>query len=538
MALSSKKVQGETESNCYTMGTEEDYSQIQNALASIGLSAALIFSTDILRQGIGLLSRIAMARYLPIAGYGNFAVGLALLELSGIVALAGIPVGLSRYLPRQQTDQEQRDFLSISVQIVGIMSVILMVSIFLAAGPVATFVFGEKDLVWVIRIFSAVLPFYAIFNLSIGGFRGYEQTYPRVLTQNILRPGLQLLGVLLCILIGYNTVGIAFAYAGGFVGVAVISVIILYRISELSVQDLTRRSPVGRYRELLAFSLPLVVWSGTWIIAKNSDLIILGIFKSGSQVGLYDVVFRMGLVTVSLFAPALGYLFQPIVSRFEMTGKWKRIDELYTVVTRWSVVATIPVFSLFFLFPGQIIGAFFGPKYQSGQVILQILLVGFMGGMLPGMTTNFLTGVGDTKPLMYISIGVMLLNILLNIALIPTYGVIGASTATVAARILGNSVQSYYIYDTYGVNPFNRKYTLPIGLMITVIASLYFFPIGLSKLNVLEALLVSTGLGLVFIFTILITRSIYNVEITLLDAFLDKIGVSIQISSYLKPFAR
>lgn len=520
------------------MGSGEDHSKIKPALASIGLSAVLLFGATLLGRGLGFLTRITMARYLPVDGYGNVVLGFTLMNLLGIVVLVGLPAALSRYLPQHQSDTERRAILSTAFQIVGILSVIFAAALFLAAKPVATLMFKNEGFVWIIRIFAGILPFYALFKLSLGGFRGYEQTYPRVLTQNVLRPGLQLAGIILFVLAGYDTAGIAFAYAMAFVGVGVISTVLLYRESELSVQGLTRRGSAGRYRELLAFSVPLAASTGTSVIAKNSDLIILGIFKSISKVGIYDVAFRMGLFVVVLFAPAFGYLFQPIISRFEAAGDWQRIDELYTVITRWSVIATVPVFALFFLFPGQTLTFFFGEKYQSGQTAMQILLVGFMIAMLPGLTSNFLTAVGDTKLLMYTSSGAMFLNVLANFALIPIYGIIGAAIATVTARIFGNTVQMYLIYNKYGVNPFNQGYIVPTALMSGLILLLFFAPVSLAGLTFIEATLVAVGIGILSIIIIFATRSIYAVELELIDIILGKIGLSVSVTRYLQPFVR
>lgn len=515
-----------------------EYSEIQSALRSIGLSAALIFGATLLSQGLGFLTRVVMTRYLPVDGYGNVVIGLSVLNLFGIAALAGMPNALSRYLPRQETTNERRSILVSTFQIVGVFSLTLTISVYLAGDLLATLVFGDQRLVWIIRIFAGILPFYAMFRLSLGGFRGYEATYPRIILQNVLRPGLQLAGIVVFVLIGYGTTGIAFAYGIAFVGVAVIGIVILYRKSECHVRDLAQHGSTRRYRELLTFSVPLAASGAINMIAKHSDLIILGIYKPSSLVGIYDVSFKMAVFLPLLFTPALGYLFTPIMSRLDANTELQRMDELYTVMTRWLVVAAFPIFALLFMFPGQSLGFFFGANYQDGQTALRILLIGFMIGLLPGMTGNFLTAVGETKLLMFISTGTMLLNVVVNIVLIPSYGIVGAAIATASARTFNIIFQYYFIYRMYSVNPFDRKYIIPTILMTGLFVSLFLAPISFTTLNFILAVPVAAGLGLVYIAFFLVTRSIYEVELLLVDELLKKIGVHISVSDYLQPFVR
>jgi len=75
--------------------------------------------------------------------------------------------------------------------------------------------------------------------------------------QNVLQPGLQFAGIVALVSIGYGTAEIAFACGMAFVAVAAVSIVLLYRGGEFSAGDLVRQGLIMRYRELLAFSVPL-----------------------------------------------------------------------------------------------------------------------------------------------------------------------------------------------------------------------------------------------------------------------------------------
>lgn len=512
--------------------------EIQSALESIGRSAALIFAATLLSQGLGFLTRVVMARYLPVDGYGNVVIGLSILNLAGIAALVGMPATLSRYLPRKENVKEKNKTVATAFQIVGVFSLALAVGLYLLAEPVARYVFGNTDLIWIIRIFAGVIPFYAVFRLCLGGFRGYETTMPRVVTQNILRPGFQLVGIVLFVSIGLGTDGIAIAYGLGFILVAVIALALFYWTSEFSMGELLSRQSMTKYRKLLAFSVPLAASGATMIIAKQSDLILLGIFLPSDRVGTYEVAFRMAMFSYVLFTPAVGYLFQPIISRFDANDQYEKIDALYTVATRWIVLGSFPAIVLFILFPEQTISLFFGAEYVGGGLALQILVVGFTVALIPGLTANFLTSVGKSKVVFYVSTAAMIINIIGNIVLIPLYGILGAAVATASARSFNNLSALYIIHREYGVHPFDRKFVVPTGLMVLIMGLVVITPLPLERLTFAQGFVVAATFGLTYLILCFATRSIYKVELSMADALFQRFGIPIRVSDRFDIFVR
>jgi len=516
--------------------TTVDQSEIKGALSSIGLSVILILGATFFSQGLGFITRITMARYLPIDGYGNVVLGISLLNLVGIAALAGLPQAISRYIPRKETQDERQIVISTSFQIVGTFSLVIALLILLLAEPIAKFVFNNSDLVWVFRIFAGILPFYALFKLSIGGFRGYEKTTPQVITDKALLPGLQLIGIAVFVTLGYNYAGIAFAYAVSFLLVSAVSIALIYRLGDFSVRTFFKINSGEQYRELLVFSIPLAASGAINTIAKHSDLVVLGIFLSSGPVGVYEISYRMALFVIFIFSPAVGYLLQPLLSRFDAAEDHKKMEQLYSVTTRWVVVASFPVFSLLLLFPEQTLSFFFREEYSRGALSLSILAVGFMASRLPGLTGTFLTATGKTKTILYISLATATINIGMNIILIPTLGIYGAAIATATAHIFNNTVQVYIMERKFGIHPFNRNYILPSIFMVGLFIGIYLSPIQLDRFTFQEGFVTAVGMGVAFLIFVLLTRSVYNVEAELAESLLHRVGISVPISRYLQPF--
>ncbi|WP_137285801.1 oligosaccharide flippase family protein [Halorussus salinisoli] len=515
-----------------------DHSEIQSALESISLSAILILGATLLSQGLGFVTRITMARYLPVDGYGNVVLGIAMLNLLGIIVLAGMPPALSRYIPRFESTGERQEIVVSSFHIVVVLSLIVSVVVYLLTVVLPRSWFGDVNLIRIFRIFALVIPFYAVIKLSIGSFRGYETTFPQIITDKVLLPGSRLVFIVLFVLAGYDTVGIALAHAVAFLVIAIGCFVLVHRVGSFSLTDFFHRGSMNRYRELLVFSAPLAASGGVNIIAKHSDVVLLGIFKSSTEAGTYELAFRMSLFLIFFFSPAIDYLFQPIVSRFHSEERFDDMDSLYTLTTRWIVVATFPVFVLFFLFSDQTMTFFFSDRYRAGGIALSILAFGAMVSRLPGLTGSILISTGRTKTIMYISFGTAFCNVFLNIVLIPFYGITGAAMATAATTVLNNILEMYIVYNMYEIHPFEREFVLPTMLIATIFGIISVSPVRFSDFSFLYSVVIAGGFGAVYLSLFLLTRSIYQVELHLVDQLFQRLGFSVRVSKTFQLFTR
>jgi O-antigen/teichoic acid export membrane protein len=144
---------------------------------------------------------------------------------------------------------------------------------------------------------------------------------------------------------------------------------------------------------------------------------------------------------------------------------------------------------------------------------------------------------GDTKVLMYVSGATAVLNLVLNVALIPVYGIVGAAIATLGSTLLNNGIQAFYVYSKTGIQPLNREMLIPIGLSL---ACMVGFEIVFSSNNisfVTSILITGVSASLLIIFIIL-TRSVYLIELKLADSVLNMAGIQLDLQNRLRCFTK
>jgi O-antigen/teichoic acid export membrane protein len=216
------------------------------------------------------------------------------------------------------------------------------------------------------------------------------------------------------------------------------------------------------YSELIEFSYPLMFSGIVWTALSWGDTFMIGYFMDDASVGLYDI----GLTTAALIgipASALGSLALPSFSDLGARGS-KKSAALKTT-TRWSFVATFPIFLLMILFSEQLLQLLFGPQYAEAGAALAVIAVGTFFANSTGQMNAYLKSDSHTKLMLYNNIANLVFNLSLNLLLIPTFGIIGAAIATAASTIF---VETLLIAETYrleGVTPFNKQMlkALPAG---------------------------------------------------------------------------
>jgi O-antigen/teichoic acid export membrane protein len=132
------------------------------------------------------------------------------------------------------------------------------------------------------------------------------------------------------------------------------------------------------------------------------------------------------------------------------------------------------------LFAGPILKLLWGPQYTAAATVLVVLVVGEIMGEMTGPVNKLLQSDDRTKLVMKNSFGHLVLNVVLNVLLVPSFGLFGAAVATTVSVIAIDAVLVYEVRSKVGINPYSWDLAKP------VVAS------------VPGALLVWMGLNLVF----------------------------------------
>lgn len=416
----------------------------ERILQTLVRGTALVFLGDVLGVGGSFLSRLVAARYLGPGQYGVVVLGLTFLNVLATVSLLGLPEGIAQQLPRLKDPVG-----AIRKPLIAVLSIAVAVSLllFVQASSVAS-VFEANGLAPVLGVFAAALPAVVAVRLLVGAFRGMESVGLRVLVQNVLYQAGAGAAVVVGVVIGVGPVGIAASWLVAAVAAAVVGSYAAYAKFDIVRGGTSSEVPL---RRTVAFSLPLMVSHGLWMLVEQSDGLVLGYFSHASSVGIYDASFTVARMLLVLNSAA-SFLVLPLFSRLHDEGDETTIRRQYRLVTKAVVLLAGPAYLALVIAPDLILGFVFGQQYTAG-VVLGVVATGFFTHVATGVNGNALIAIGRTRTVMWGNLYCLGVNLALNVALVPFFGPLGAAAASAISYAVGTGYWGYHLYREIDIPP-------------------------------------------------------------------------------------
>jgi O-antigen/teichoic acid export membrane protein len=215
------------------------------------------------------------------------------------------------------------------------------------------------------------------------------------------------------------------------------------------------------WKPILAYSLPLTPFGLLFICGSSMDIFMLNILTNSAGVGEYAAAARW-IIFFSFIVGSLNNIFGPLIAGKLGVNKIEDVRILNGAATRWMLFMTLPI-SIFLMLAREPMMLIFGEQFlQYGPTVLLILGLGSLFIALSG-SSGLLFILGGHQ---YIEFGMLgffvLLNILLNLLLIPQYGIIGAALATIVSNMVTILIRILLIYRYFKIHPFSSHLVVPI----------------------------------------------------------------------------
>lgn len=493
-----------------------------DSLGKLLAGGSLLFLGLIIELGVSFLAKAVIARVLGAVNYGAVSLGVTTLGLLSTLSLLGLHTGIGRYLPRFETEEDRLGVIVSGFQIALTVATVTGLLVAFFADPIATYVFTDPSVAGTIRIFGLAIPFAALMKLSIGVIQGLQVSTPKVIVQNITPPVTRFTAVAIAVIVGAGVIGIVTAYALAYVVAALVG--LYYVLDRTSL--FSNVEPNLMRKELLAFSAPIVVSGAMGFVLTDLDTFMLGYFGTTRDVGIYNVVYPLAqLLTVGL--TAFSFLFMPVISELDSNDKSDEMQRIFQIVTKWLFMGTFPIFLVVALFPEMTIRITFGSEYTEGGIALTFLAVAYFTHAVTGPNADTLTSLGRTRLIMWDNLAVGILNALLNLILIPTYGYLGAGIATAASYTTLNILYTVQLYRETNIQPFSRALVYPAVVATVLVAFIYWITTNLLAVTVPVLIGMFTVLMIGYALIILRFGGIEDEEIELVMSFEDRFDIDL-----------
>jgi O-antigen/teichoic acid export membrane protein len=304
--------------------------------------------------------------------------------------------------------------------------------------------FDKKNAHSLILKAVVALFFYTITMLNIDALRALNQTIHSELYRNIFRyTPIFILSIVL--FFTQNQEWLIEAFLAGFILLSLITtikVLILFKQLTLSNQTSYKFS----YNQIFSRSYPMALSAIAYFIMQSVDIIILTIYEGFDSVAYYSIAVKLATVT-ALALMSVNIVIAPKIAEIYNTNDFNRLNKLIKDAARIIFIISLPVLLILFIFSGPAL-SLFGEGYVFAKQALWFLLAGQFFSALCGPGAIYLNMTGKQKKLNNILISGLIVNVVLNLILIPIYGIEGAATATLISMVFWNSMIVAVIYST------------------------------------------------------------------------------------------
>ena len=417
--------------------------------ARIQRNAVIAFSVRIASAAIIYLSQIVLARWMGSFEYGVYvSVWTWVLVLGGLSHL-GLNMGVIRLLPAYK--EEGRDDLQRGLMRGSRLLAFGVGTLIAIAAIVGVHLLGPLiELSYVLPLYVALVcvPMYAVTDVQDGIGRGKAWITLALLPPYVMRP-LLLLGAMIVAHACGLPMEASTAAVAAIVATWITAIVQLGLINRRAAAELAATAARYDFRRWLTISLPLLVIGACEIVMQTADVLIVSHYLSPTDVAIYFAAAKtMSLVLFVHYA--VGSAAASQFAALHARGDRASLQPLVSDAVRWTFWPSLAG-AMVLLTLGWPLLSLFGAGFTSGYPVMVVLVGGLLFRAAMGPSEFLLNMMGQQKMCATVLAVTAALDVSLNFALVPSFGLIGAAAATAIALMFAATMHNLVARRRLGV---------------------------------------------------------------------------------------
>lgn len=394
-----------------------------------------------LLMGIGFISFPILTRLFSVSDYGILGLVTSTVAIVTAVVKLGFPVSIVRHYSESKETNNLDEFYSTMFFGYGFLALCATVTFIIAVQFVPDRIL-DTNMRYLMSIASILVFLKAIDAIITSFYRAAQQSRFYILINVIIRYGTFISGVAVVLFLIKSLYGY---YLGTIVLHVVIALFLIYFF--LKRRNIT---PAQFSSDLFKKSIRFGVFmAGSEIgdlMLTYADRYFIHYYLGSQQLGIYTAGYNLAMYTVMIIITPVNLAIDPIyLSIFSKKG----IEETRLFLSkalRYFLLILFPVILGFIAVGKDFIAIMASSKYSEAYYIVPYIIIGYaIYACQPFLNAGLIIR-KKTHIFMIVRIVSTILNIGLNIFLIPRYGIIGAAQATLLSYLFYTGVITYFSF--------------------------------------------------------------------------------------------
>jgi len=381
--------------------------------------AGIIFTASLFSSALAYFIRITLAKKLTTEEFGLFFAIYNIILLIGWMKGFGLNSTIGRYIPEFNFKDDNDSIKSIIV-FVTIFTFItslffLIIFYFFPAETINTYFKSgtSKSIFMVLLIFISIDSFSQI----LAGYFLATHHYFLYASRDLIIRSFVCLAILSFLEITILKVALIYI-AASIINLGINS---FFFFNYFSFFKYKSRITISLIRKAFSFSAPLMIRDFFDVLMGYAGNLVLVFFRPLTEIAIYNVILPTADMLL-LFTRPFGRIMFPLTSELNSINKTDKVVFLLKKIHEHLLLILAPIVVFMFIFSKFFLNILFGADYASGYWGLNILCLAYLVTSLNGVTYSVLLGLGKSKDATKATITSNILNLGLNIILIPVFG--------------------------------------------------------------------------------------------------------------------
>jgi O-antigen/teichoic acid export membrane protein len=399
---------------------------------------------------LGYASMLFITNFYGAEEWGIYSLCFTLLSIAVLLPKFGFDNSLVRIITELNTHNNHKEikrvlFKALAISIIITLLIVVVINSF--SDVIIAKILKQNNLKPYIKLISlCVLPI-VILTIISATFQAFKKTMLFMLFQTAF---INFVFLILLLIYHYLEINIKIfeLYYYSALITMIISIFTLYGFLNKKSLSLQQKEIKYGFKKIATISLPMLLSSSFALLMGWSDIIMLSYFKTAADIGIYNSALKLAALS-SITLIAVNAIATPkfveFYSKMDMSG----LESIVKKSTKMIFYSTAPVLIILIIFSKKILGLF-GDEFSIGYLALIYLCIASFINAISGSVGYIMQMTNQQKTYQNIIITAFIINLILNIILIPKYSFNGAALASSLAMIFWNIALVIIIKRKFG----------------------------------------------------------------------------------------
>jgi O-antigen/teichoic acid export membrane protein len=448
-----------------------DTQRFRSQMGQISRHSAVFFAGAMFTAAAGYLFKVYLARVLGAEALGIYALGMTIIAFVGVFNALGLPQSAVRFVALYAAVGKVDQLRGFIVRAVGLLlaaNVVLGTLVVLAGPWVAQHFYHTPALKTYFKLFALVMLFGALTTFFGQVLQGYKGVSRRTVITNFIGTPLTMVLTVIVVTMGLGLWGYIFAQILSAGVVLALLMVVVWKLTPSGARRFADPVPPLE-SQVLSFGAATFGIGLMEFLLAQVDKVLIGFYIDAREVGIYSVA-----MTIVAFVPvalqSVNQIFSPTIADLHARGEGELLGRLFQTLTKWILAFTLPLAAVVIVFAKPLMHIF-GREFEPGWVVLVIGTLGQLINCGTGSVGYMLLMSGNQNRLIKVQATMSVVMVLLNVLLIPRWGILGAAVAAAVTTIGTNTWNLSEVENALKLSPYNRSYLhlVPAALTMLVV---------------------------------------------------------------------